>query len=481
MNSEMLYIVTALVLAVFISEYAARQKWINHIISRKLLHLFAGSTVLWIMAIVEEKELLFWLGAFFTIFLFVIIKFGILKEVNPSGRKSWGIVLFPLSFSILIYFSKSDLTSAVLAFSIMTFADAFAAIIGIKFAKKEYYLGKDKKSFLGSTIFFLTTSLILVTYFLVINSTISLHTAALIFSISMIITLIEAISSSGSDNFFVPIFSFILIQLLIINEGNSFIVDSIFGFILGALVAALSNKFKVLTKDGAIATLILAYFIYGFGGLKWTLPIFTFFILSSLLSRIRHSKNRKVEDRFEKTGNRDAMQVIANGGVGLFLVVLNSFFNNELFYIIFVLYIAVMCADTWATEIGTYFQAPTYNIRTFKIVESGVSGGVSMPGLVGSLAGGMVILLSSFMWINNFVLLAVMLTLSFIGSLIDSFMGATIQVQHKCNICKLVTEKDFHCDQKTDFYKGLSFINNDSVNFLSGLLTCILFFIWIYS
>jgi uncharacterized membrane protein len=106
-----------------------------------------------------------------------------------------------------------------------------------------------------------------------------------------------------------------------------------FAFLLASLIAVFSLFIKALTKRGAAATFIFAIIIFGFGGWKWTIPIVTFFLSSSLLTRIRMLKNKDVETYFEKTGARDEYQVIANGGVCFLLVIINEFFPSELFYL----------------------------------------------------------------------------------------------------------------------------------------------------
>jgi uncharacterized protein (TIGR00297 family) len=472
-------LILLLLSGVIVSEIAARKKWISEIFGRKLLHLFAGSIVLRIMTIVDDSILLTIIGLTFTILLFVIIEAGILKEVNSTGRKSWGIVLFPLSFSLLMIFAESSLTVAILSFSILTFSDSLAALSGILFAKKTYYLGTDKKSYLGSTVFFISTVVVLSFYFFIASSSFSALLLLLILIVSFIITVVEALSSKGSDNLFVPIFSAILIKLILIEKTSALPLDLLVGFILGLLTAILSFKYRLLTKDGAASTFILAFFIYGFGGLKWTIPIFTFFMLSSILSKIPKKKNNFVEERFDKSGQRDASQVIANGAVGLVLILLNSFFHNELFYTLYVIYMAAMCADTWGTEIGTYFNYKTYSVLTFKEVAIGVSGGVSVLGTLGAISGAFIVSISSYYWMDSFWFIILISSIAFISSIIDSVLGSTIQVQYKCNICKLDTEKDFHCENKTQIVSGFKLINNNVVNFLSGIIVLFIFYIMI--
>jgi uncharacterized membrane protein len=58
----------------------------------------------------------------------------------------------------------------------------------------------------------------------------------------------------------------------------------------------------------------------------------------------------------------------------------------------------------------------------------------------------------------------------FLASILDSLLGATLQAQYLCPVCKKITERKNHCgDNQTTFYSGISWINNDLVNFFCSL------------
>jgi len=261
---------------------------------------------------------------------------------------------------------------------------------------------------------------------------------------------------------------------------NDLIFNSLFlGFAIALVIVTLSYKVKFLTLGGSIATFFLAGTIFSLGGIQWSIPILTFFIFSSILSKLRKKKNAEIELFFEKTGVRDHFQVLANGGIGGVLVIINYIFPNQFFYLIYLSSLAAVCADTWATEIGTWKRTATYNVLNLKPIEQGVSGGISVIGTFGALLGSIAISLSGLFW-NDLPLAQYFLLIVFagvFGSFFDSILGATIQSQNKCNVCSKITERGIHCGKETNFHSGWEWINNDVVNFLSGAAGAAVIFI----
>jgi uncharacterized protein (TIGR00297 family) len=301
-------------------------------------------------------------------------------------------------------------------------------------------------------------------------------------STAIIVTSFKVISSNDWENFYIPVSTSLM--LYIISQSSSIEVMEQFyiGIGIAALVAAISYILRFLSASGSFATFLLASFIFGLGGLKWSIPIMTFFVLSSLLSKIRKRSNREVDDYFEKTGVRDHMQVFANGGLGGVLVIINHSFPDDIFFLMYLASLSAVCADTWATEIGTMRKAKTYNIINLKPVKQGVSGGVSLAGSIGALLGAVIIAVSGLYWFheNSLLYLLIVIIAGIFGSFLDSFLGATIQIQFKCNICGKITEKTKHCSNMTTTFRGFKIITNDVVNTLaavSGIMVIYLFWL----
>ncbi len=261
-------------------------------------------------------------------------------------------------------------------------------------------------------------------------------------------------------------FDIIPLVILSMVAGSNLLINFITAIIFSAIISLVSIRLKFLNRSGAVAVFILAILIFTFGGWKWTIPILTFFIVSSLLSKFSEKKNKEKETYIDKKSERDYFQVIANGGIAGILVVIYYITQSELLYLIYVSSLSAVCADTLSTEIGTMRKTKTVNILTFKPAAQGISGGISFPGSFGGLAGSFIIALTSLSWISidtvSFFLIIVISGL--LGNLTDSFLGAAIQGKYKCTVCSKSVEQSMHCSKPTGHTGGLKFVNNDVVN-----------------
>ncbi|MGD8777806.1 MAG: DUF92 domain-containing protein [Ignavibacteria bacterium] len=241
----------------------------------------------------------------------------------------------------------------------------------------------------------------------------------------------------------------------------------------GLFIVLISLKFKFLTRSGALATFILAVIIFSLGGIKWSVPVFTFFIFSSLLSKLKRKTKSNSEIYFEKTSTRDHWQVLANGGLGAVFLIADQFVSLDLFYFLYVSSFAAVCLDTWSTEIGTMFKTKTYNVLSLKKIDQGKSGGISVIGFAGGFAGVLLLSFSGYYWINNngiYYLLIIIIS-GMLGNLFDSVMGAALQSRYKCIKCLQITEKRIHCQSEAELERGYRWINNDFVNFSAALFS----------
>lgn len=250
------------------------------------------------------------------------------------------------------------------------------------------------------------------------------------------------------------------------------------GVLIAAVIATLAFRFKLLTKSGALAAFLLGFVVFGLGGLTWSVVLMAFFLSSSGLSYLFKSRKASAEEKYAKGSVRDFRQVLANGGLaGLFVVLSLLIPQSSIPWLGFCAALAAATADTWATELGALSIKKPVLISTLKPVESGTSGGVSLFGLTASLLGSFVIagagilLAPPGLSIEPWVFLVVVTLGGFIGSLADSWIGATHQAIYYCPQCSRETERhpQHGCGTQTYLLRGWQWMTNDIVNVLCTL------------
>lgn len=202
------------------------------------------------------------------------------------------------------------------------------------------------------------------------------------------------------------------------------------------------------------------------------------FISSSALSKVKASRKVELEKSYAKTGNRDAGQVLANGGAGMLLCVLNAFWPHEGWVFAFIGVMAAVTADTWATELGSLSRKPPRSVLNGRVLPPGTSGGVSLLGSTAAAGGGA--LIGLFAWLFERLSgpathsLALDLVLGIVGGLAgafaDSILGASVQIMYQCPVCGKEVEVMTHCGSPTRRMGGWRFMNNDAVNIVSSFI-----------
>lgn len=249
----------------------------------------------------------------------------------------------------------------------------------------------------------------------------------------------------------------------------------VLGVALGAVIATVAWKAGALNLSGAVAAALCGGLIFGLGGLDWAVLLLVFFVSSSLLSRAFGRRKASLNEKFSKGHQRDWGQVLANGGLGAVLVVLAAITQEQaLWWAAYLGAMAAVNADTWATELGVLSPMAPRLVTSGVVVERGSSGGITILGSLASLAGAALIGVCAALLrpeTGTALALAAAVGGGMLGSLVDSILGATLQAIYFCPTCQKETERNpLHtCGASTTQIRGLSWLNNDWVNFLCAL------------
>ncbi|HNW37316.1 MAG TPA: TIGR00297 family protein [Methanosarcina vacuolata] len=206
------------------------------------------------------------------------------------------------------------------------------------------------------------------------------------------------------------------------------VVALVFSFILGVL----AYRAKIADVSALLSAALLGFLIIVFSGLSWYLLLLTFFILGGGFTKYKYAYKESIGIAQAKDGIRSYENVFSNSAAALALAVAYGVFPEHSLPIIYAYMgtVATATGDTLASEIGTTAKGRPRMITTLKLSEPGVDGAVSLLGELAAIFGSAVIgVLAYLLGISDNFILTVLITTAggFVGTNVDSFLGATLQ------------------------------------------------------
>jgi uncharacterized protein (TIGR00297 family) len=272
--------------------------------------------------------------------------------------------------------------------------------------------------------------------------------------------------------------------------ASSLLIRLALGLLLSALIGLVARRRGSLSRSGVWGAVLTGTLIFGFGGWGAGLLLIAFFLSSSLLSHFkeRDARKQRAAEAFDKGGQRDLWQALANGGAATLLAVLGGVAvlsgDEALAGVLFAGMagaLAAANADTWATELGVLSTSPPRLITHLgKTVAPGTSGGITGAGTLAALAGATFIasfhLLFIALGLNSASvasagLFAAVIIGGVAGSLFDSLLGGTVQAMYYSHARQKETEKPVETNGTPNQpIRGWRWLSNDWVNFIATLL-----------
>jgi uncharacterized protein (TIGR00297 family) len=247
------------------------------------------------------------------------------------------------------------------------------------------------------------------------------------------------------------------------------------GLVLAAGVALAARRARALGPGGAVAATAVGAASVA-AGWDWAPLLMVFFVGSTAWSRVgRDAKAARTGAIVEKGDERDAYQVLANGGLFALAAVAFAIGGSPTMQPLTQALaggsLAAATADTWATEVGTWVGGRPRSILSFRRVAAGTSGGVTAAGTLAALAGATSIAATAALLGWPRVVAAWILVGGFAGAIADSVLGATLQARRWCAVCNQGTERHVHsCGRPTKRAGGVHWLDNDGVNALCGIV-----------
>lgn len=224
-----------------------------------------------------------------------------------------------------------------------------------------------------------------------------------------------------------------------------------------ALYALYKRK---LTNLAVLCAWIMGVVIAYCGGLFPFLALALTFVFTLLSDKLKKG---------EKDEKRNAYQMISNILTSFIAIVLFYVTKEDIYYVMYYAVIGTSLADTLASSLGSLSAKKPVNPITFKKMQKGESGAISFLGIDASILGGIIVGFVYYYVSFNSEMYLFIILMTFIGTYIDSILGAFFQAKYECNVCHKQVEIDKHCKKKAKLIKGYSWMTNDTVNLLNNI------------
>ena len=447
-----------------------KRKTANVELGRKIVHI--GTFFLLVVAhrCFVYKEHLVILSFLFTLLTLLSNKFNFFKGIEREDKSQFGTVYYSLAlltFSLVCVIENAtrgndtlSFSALAVSFTALALGDGTASLIGSKVRSPAVY---KNKTLLGtfSCCGFTALGILLLNAFQIVEIGVGQAIAL------GLVAGVGELSGDKWDNLVVP-FSVYLTYIGCVALGTTFTV----AILLFGAVFYLGFLCKFLTLFGGIAAGFIGGSFYYFGGIFSFLFLIFAYAVMLVCTLVQRKKKCDLSSVVAKTKGKDFTEIFVNGFFATLALFLYGFTSNPRFLTISLLVLSANFADSLSSDIGTLSKKPPRDILKRKPVEKGISGGVTLLGLLSALCGAAVFgTISVFISYLPLPFLPLAILFAFSGTLTDSILGSCLQAKFQCSVCGKYTEKKAHCNALTNLVGGCKTIDNDAVNFLSSLVT----------
>jgi len=221
-----------------------------------------------------------------------------------------------------------------------------------------------------------------------------------------------------------------------------------------------------LSPAGTASALAVGAAAWAGAGWRGVVLLFVFLVSASLLT--------------PGGGRRRPAQVLANGSVAAVCALLSR--EHPALLAAFAGAVAAAAADTWSTEAGGRSGAVPRLITSGRPVPRGTSGGITLPGTLAGLLGGITIAAAAWgVGLAGPAAAAWIAAGGAAGSLGDSLLGATVQARWRCPACDALgeTRRDA-CGIPGVRASGIGFMTNDAVNVAATLIGAVVAYVPVF-
>jgi len=402
---------------------------------RKFLHIGMGFGALLLLKIPWRYAALIGVGGILLNWLLLHRLAG--KRVARHER-GWdvGIILYPFAVTVLIVVFNWHLEIAAVAWVLMAFGDGFGTVIGQRMPLAPLPWNRNKSwGGLAAFVLFGGAAAFGIARLFGAPHDVAIAAAVLVSAIA------ESLPLGLDDNVTVPFIAAAILAAMAIKPivGLAEPPPIEWGWIIVNTVLAIAGyALRGVNVSGAVVGWVLGCVIVIGGGPPLYVALLTFFILGTLATKLGYSRKAHAGLAQEGGGRRGAAHAFANVGVAAICAI--ACWRGLGFVPLFmgIAALATAAADTTASEVGQLFGKRAFLPLTFRRVERGTEGAISIEGtLAGIVAGCIVAIAGTALTVHHlragFIgsvsiykshVIIVLTLCAFFGSYLESILGS---------------------------------------------------------
>jgi uncharacterized protein (TIGR00297 family) len=402
---------------------------------RKILHIGMGFGALLLLRIPWRYAALIGVAAIIGNWLLLHRIAG--RRVSRHER-GWdiGIILYPFAVTVLIVVFHWHIEIAAVAWVLLAFGDGFATVIGRKLPLAPLPWNRAKSW--GGVIAFVLfggASAFAIARLFGAPQDVAIAAAVLVSAI------VESLPLGLDDNVTVPFIAASVLAAMAIKPivGLSAAPPIAWPWIVvNTVLAVVGYALRGVNVSGALAGWVLGCVIILGGGPPLYVALLAFFIIGTMATKLGYARKAGQGLAQEGGGRRGAAHAFANVGVAAICAV--ACWRGLGFVPLFmgIAALATAAADTTASEIGQLFGRRAFLPLSFRRVERGTEGAISIEGtLAGIIAGCIVAIAGTALtahafragFIGSVVIdksnvILVLTACAFLGSYMESILGS---------------------------------------------------------
>jgi uncharacterized protein (TIGR00297 family) len=312
------------------------------------------------------------------------------RRVSRNER-GWdaGIVLYPFAVTVLIIVFHWHLEIAAVAWVLLAFGDGFSTVIGraLPLAPLPWNRSKSWGGLLAFVIFGGAAAFLIARVFGAPQD-VAIAAAVLVSAIA------ESLPLGIDDNVTVPFIAAGLLAAMAIKPIVAFAGAPPIAWvwiIVNTVLAIAGYALRSVDVSGALAGWILGCVIILGGGPPLYVALLAFFLLGTLATKLGYARKARLGLAQEKGGRRGAAHAFANVGVAAICAI--ACWRGLGFVPLFmgIAALATAASDTTASEIGQLFGKRAFVPLTFRRVEPGTEGAISIEGTLAGIIASVIV------------------------------------------------------------------------------------------